>query len=416
VEHLARFGLERDPFRSESQLEFWFPSRGHVAAGKRLRRCVEQGKELCVLIGPVGSGTTTLLRALCEQLDPDRHEACLLVPLRGTRPEELRAMIARQLGIEVPAAERNVAMRELFATLVSIGETGRRAVLAIDEAHALAPEVLAELRALLQLEHEETRLLSVVLAGTPELGEAVGGDAGLAERVDLEVRLEPLALADAEAYLAHRLETAGGDPALFDASVLAAIVERAAGLPRRLNALADATLFEAHLAERARPTPEDVERAARDLPWARREAPPASPLDDGLGGSLRLGREIESEEAAESAPFADLELPEIGPELEGDVGSEIEAALGAGDEEGAPMLGGFADDRIVQAASFEDALDVREETAPGAWQSPMPLDDNDSTASRAAKPSAESDLAALPSEDELDDLFVDLVDEVEPER
>ena len=71
MEHLEHFGLARDPFRNEVQLEFWFASRAHVDVGRRLRRCVEQGKELCVLVGEVGSGTTTVARALIEQLDPD---------------------------------------------------------------------------------------------------------------------------------------------------------------------------------------------------------------------------------------------------------------------------------------------------------------------------------------------------------
>jgi MSHA biogenesis protein MshM len=139
VEHLERFGLECDPFRNEPQLEFWFSGRPHVAAGRRLRRCVEQGKELCVLIGPVGSGTTTVARALAEQLDPEAFEVALVVPLRGVDPDGLRAMIARQLGVESPAPERNESMRQLYAHLVALRASGRRVVIGIDEAHTPAP-------------------------------------------------------------------------------------------------------------------------------------------------------------------------------------------------------------------------------------------------------------------------------------
>jgi type II secretory pathway predicted ATPase ExeA len=413
VEHLERFGLERDPFRSESQLEFWFSSRTHVAAGRRLRRCVEQGKELCALVGPVGSGTTTVLRALFEQLDADRYETVMLVPMRGVGPEELRAIIARQLGIEEPARERSASMRQLFEHLVGLQAEGRRVVVGIDEAHTLAPDALAELRALLQLEAEEERLLSLVLVGTAELADAIAGDTSLPGRVDLQVSLEPLAADEAHAYLAHRLEVAGGDPALFDAAALDAITERAGGLPRRLNALADATLFEAHLAERARPTPEDVERAARDLPWATRAGTPraAPPADDVLDASLDAAPAIESLRDADSGSFADLDLPEAEPEI--DVAREIEAALAADDDE-APSHA-FAVEPTIREASFDDALERPETTAPGAWVSPPPLDD-DTTASRLAPRLDTRELPPIPSDDELDDLFVDLVDEVEPER
>ena len=58
MEHLEHFGLARDPFRNEVDLEFWFSSRPHVEVGRRLRRCAEQGKELCVLVGEVGSGAS----------------------------------------------------------------------------------------------------------------------------------------------------------------------------------------------------------------------------------------------------------------------------------------------------------------------------------------------------------------------
>lgn len=405
MEHLERFGLERDPFRSEPQLEFWYPGRTHVAAGKRLRRCVEQGKELCALVGPVGSGTTTVLRALFEQLDPDRFEALQLVPLRGLGADDLRAMIARLLGIESPAHGRSESLREVYARLVELQSEGRSTVIGIDEAHALSREAFAELHALLQLEHEERRLLSIVLAGTPDLSEAIAGDTGLPGRVDLQVALEPLASDEAHAYLLHRIEVAGGDPALFSAAVLEAVAARAAGLPRRLNALADGALFEAHLAERTAPTPEDVERAAKDLPWAASAVNAQTGADDLLDASLGTAPPIESLRDVDSASFADLDLPDVEPEI--DVAREIERAL-APDE---PLAGRFAVERTVRDASFDLDEPSPEETAPGAWQSPAPLDD-DTTASRLAP---QRDVPPVPSEDELDDLFVDLVEEVEPD-
>lgn len=436
VEHLERFGLERDPFRNEPQLEFWFGGRPHVAAGRRLRRCVEQGKELCVLIGPVGSGTTTVARALAEQLDPDAFEVALLVPLRGVDPDGLRAMIARQLGVESPAAERSEGMRQLYAHLVELRASGRRAVVGIDEAHTLGPEAMAELRVLLNLEHEEQRLLTLLLIGTPELVAAIARDPGLPGRVELQVALEPLAPEEAHEYLAHRLEVAGGNPVLFAPPVLDAIAERASGLPRRLNALADATLFEAHLAERERPTPEDVDRAARDLPWADPaletaalaeaiEPAPARALhgpalhEDGLAGFSGVPA-LDSLRDADAQSFADLDL-------EDDVERGLEEALVGATDDALEVGGegdGFALDHTVREPSIDASLLNPDETTPGNWQvarpadtaraaKPAPDDDNDVTASRLKthKPAGATELPPLPDEDELDGLFVDLVEE-----
>lgn len=433
MEHLKHFGLEREPFRNEPQVEFWFGAAGHVAAGKRLRRCAEQGKELCVLVGEVGSGTTTLTRALFEQLDPDRFEMALLVPMRGVAADALRGMVARQLGVESPPRESAECMRQLFAHLVALRSQGRHAIVAIDEAHGLDAAAFAELRTLLNLEFEDRRLVTLLLVGTPALADSIEADAGFAGRVELQVALPPLAAAEAHAYLAHRIELAGGEPGLFEEAVAEAIAARAAGLPRRLNALADATLFEAHLAQHARPTLYDVERAARDLPWAHAalvtsplaesielessapEPPPAVSDDDGLDASFGVAEPaLESLRDADAASFADLDLPEAEPDLGDDVGRDVEHALAADADETGDAAGRFALDRTTPGDEIEADL-LSEQTAPGAWQSPSPVAtaDADTTASRG-KPAAAAPVSPatpVPDDDELDNLFVDLVEE-----
>ena len=86
MEHLERFGLEREPFRNEPQPDFWFESRGAADARARLLRCLRQGKELSVLCGEVGAGTTTLARRVLDDLDPDVFEVGLLVFSNGAAP------------------------------------------------------------------------------------------------------------------------------------------------------------------------------------------------------------------------------------------------------------------------------------------------------------------------------------------
>ncbi|HSJ96073.1 MAG TPA: AAA family ATPase, partial [Myxococcota bacterium] len=324
MEHLERFGLEREPFRNEPQPDFWFESRGAADAKARLLRCLRQGKELSVLCGEVGAGTTTLARRVLDELDPDRFEVGLLVVGRGVEAAWLRAAIARQLGVAEPAEARGAAMRQLYEHLVRLRQDGRRAVIAIDEAQALGGEPLAELVAMLNFEHEDERLLSALLVGSLELERMLGREPALLGRCELRVRLEPLAGEEARAYIAHRLVVAGGDPALFAPELADVIAERAGGLPRRMNALADNALFEAHLARREWPEAADIERAARDLPWAASSAdtlagvtpaalglePPkddaAPPIAAGLDGRAR---------AAASAALEALDGPDLGADL-----------------------------------------------------------------------------------------------------
>ena len=377
MEHLERFGLSRDPFRNDSQLDFYFESASHAHAKQRLVRCLRQGKELCVLVGEVGSGTTTLARVLFEELEPERFEAGMLVVARGIEAAWLRTAIARQLGIEDPSPERAAAVRQLYERLVALHEQGRRAIVAIDEAQALAgSEALADLVALLNFEHEDARLLSAVLIGSPALEGALAREPALLGRVELRVRLEPLSPTDARAYLAHRLRVAGGDPSILSPEVMDAIAARASGIPRRINALADNALFEAHLASRRRATVSDVERAARDLPWARggdelaperSEADVATAIDEEVASALEEPTEL----LEAPAPPRRRPMPVRTPDL----------------------------DSTIRAGEFDEGLletDAPDQTQPGAWRTAAPV-----------APKREP----LTDEDELDGLFVDLVDE-----
>jgi hypothetical protein len=132
--------------------------------------------------------------------------------------------------------------------------------------------VLRELRGLLNLEYEEKRLLTLVLVGLPALARAVAAEPALTERVDLPLRLGALGDEESPRYLTHRIRAAGGNPAILESGAVAALVKWAGGVPRRLNALADAALFEAHLAGRVSATAADVERAALELELPQPEA------------------------------------------------------------------------------------------------------------------------------------------------
>lgn len=416
MEHLERFGLEREPFRNEPQPDFWFESRSVADARARLLRCLRQGKELSVLCGEVGAGTSTLARRLLDDLDPDAFEAGLLVVGRGAEPAWLRAAVARQLGIAEPAAGRPEALRQLYGHLVGLHQDGRRAVIAIDEAQVLGAEALAELLALLNFEHEDQRLLSVLLVGSLELERLLAREPALLGRCELRVRIEPLGGAEARAYIAHRLVVAGGDPALFAPELADVIAERAGGLPRRMNALADNALFEAHLARREWPEAADIERAARDLPWAASSAdtlagvtpaalglePPkddaAPPIAAGLDGRAR---------AAASAALEALD----GPDLGADLGPALDDEMG-GDLQAPAPAGGPRPAREFDLAMREEELHAEvlastgpDHTAPGAWGRARPASLDDEVLGTVPP--------RLPDESEIDGLFVDLVEEDE---
>jgi general secretion pathway protein A len=348
VEHLQHFGLAEDPFRNEPRLEHYFETHANRDAMRRLERGLRQAKGLLVLAGEIGSGKTMVVRRLLETLEEEVFEASMLVVLPGAADAGWTlSRFASQLGIETPALEREALLTQIYEKLAIVREDGRHAVLIIDDAHALASQpTLAEVCGLLKLEYEERRLLSLVLTGAPGLEQALGNDSTLARRVDVKVRLEPLDPTGAAAYLAHRIDAAGGNPAILDPGAVAALHALGGGLPGRMNTLADNALFEAFLCGRPKMTRTDVERASRDLGFGAAEAAPltsapaAHPLASvppervvrhaGLSAGASAEEDFDFGQPAAAARLprrAELEIVDPIDESLGELDSELEAVF-----------------------------------------------------------------------------------------
>jgi type II secretory pathway predicted ATPase ExeA len=269
VEHLHHFNLNDDPFRNEPLLRFFFDTRQQQHALRRMERSARQQKGLSVLVGEVGSGKTMVVRQLLENLEEEMFEAGMMVVLNGAADASwMLTRYAKQLGVEEPPREREALIAEIYDRLAIVREDGRHAVLIIDDAQALAtPETLSEICGLLKLEYEDRRLLSLVLAGTPGLAEAIGSDDILSHRVDVKVELEAFDAQTASDYLLHRVRQAGGDGAILDATCVAALHRFGRGVPGLMNTLADNAMFEAFLCGRQSVSGMDVERAHSDLGW-----------------------------------------------------------------------------------------------------------------------------------------------------
>jgi general secretion pathway protein A len=339
VKHLHHFKLAEDPFRNEPLLRFLFESRQQQEALLRLDRAVRQAKGLCVLTGEVGSGKTMVVRQLLDNLEEEVFEASMLVVLNGAADAAwMLTRFGRLLGIEEPPRERESLLAQIYERLAIIREDGRHAVLIIDDAQALSsPETLSEVCGLLKLEYEDRRLLTLVLAGTPGLAEALASDPVLAHRVDAKVTLEAGDPPTTAAYVAHRVRCAGGDPRVFDPGAVAALHQHGRGIPGLMNTLADNALFEAFLCGRASVSALDVDRAHRDLSWEPLEAGPAlvSPPAPAAAPEATARVASPAPAAAVRQPFAASAMAQA-PAAQnapddsfGDLDSELEAVFAA---------------------------------------------------------------------------------------
>jgi general secretion pathway protein A len=284
VSYLEFYELSQEPFSNAPVSRFYYSSAQHAQALLRLTHAVSGMKGLAVLVGDIGAGKTTLARRMLDSLPEDEYEAALLVIVHsGVTASWLLRRIALQLGVENPADEKLALLSQVYQRLIRIYESGKKAVLLIDEAQMLASrEIMEEFRGLLNLEVPERKLISFVFFGLPEIEEHLRLDPPLAQRVALKYRLEPLNAEATEAYVRHRLKLAGAPRVPFTPGALVRLHAHTRGIPRLINTLCDNALFEGFVARTRVLDEGTIERVARDLDLAVPEesaeaGPPAAP-------------------------------------------------------------------------------------------------------------------------------------------
>lgn len=308
--YLDFFELTQEPFSNAPVSRFYYNSVQHSQALTRLMHAVSYMKGLSILIGDIGAGKTTLARRMLDSLPESEYEAALLVIIHsGITANWLLRRIALQLGVENPAQEKLALLSQLYNRLLQIYESGKKAVVLIDEAQMLETrELMEEFRGLLNLEVPERKLISFVFFGLPEIEQNLKLDPPLAQRVALRYKLEPFTAESTEAYVKHRLRLAGCPRMPFTADALLAVHAHSGGTPRVINTLCDNALFEAFLSRQTSINGELVERVAKNL---------------GLQGSVPVGGVASAEKAAAPArpgsrpSTGKIDLAEIDRYLEG---------------------------------------------------------------------------------------------------
>ena len=288
--YLEFYQLSQEPFSNAPVARFYYSSAQHAQALMRLMHAVQSMKGLALLVGDIGTGKTTLARRMLDNLPEDEYEAALLVIIHsGITANWLLRRIALQLGVESPAEEKLALLSQLYQRLVRIYEQGKKAVVLIDEAQMLATrEIMEEFRGLLNLEVPESKLISFVFFGLPEIEENLRLDPPLAQRVALRYRLEPLTADATDAYIKHRLKLAGASRVPFTPEAVAAVHRFSRGTPRLINTLCDNALFEGFVARQVDVDEALVERMARDLALEPEGPPRGTEGGDGARKSARV--------------------------------------------------------------------------------------------------------------------------------
>jgi general secretion pathway protein A len=246
------YGLTEKPFSLSSDPKFLYRSAAHASAFERLHAGIRRREGLIVLTGDIGTGKTTLCRAVLDKLDRRTFSTFVPDPF-ASREDFLKTLLvdfgvmstADLRGGRLAGASRAELTYPLYEFLDALVPLQAFAVLVIDEAQHLSLPLLEEIRILSDLERRE-KLLQVVLVGQPELRSnlKLPQMRQVDQRVSVRCELTPLGVHDIRAYIDHRLDvaSASGRCVAFVESSIHLIAEASGGVPRVINRICDRAL------------------------------------------------------------------------------------------------------------------------------------------------------------------------------
>jgi len=279
------YGFVQPPFTLTPDPRFLYRSEAHEEAISRLVQAIRRKEGFIVLTGDIGTGKTTSCRALLEQLDASTFTSLILNPFLSV--EELLREVLLDFGVvsreavrsgRIATASSHELINTLHEFLLSLVPIRGSAVLIIDEAQHLSPQVLEQIRIISNLETNETKLLQIVLVGQLNLLDtlAAADMRQLDQRISIRATLKPLSREEVEAYIAHRLWVARGSTAVtFEPEAFDLVHDYTDGVPRVINLLCDRALMLGSQMRVNRMTPEIIRQAAANLGLRTRQAAPS---------------------------------------------------------------------------------------------------------------------------------------------
>jgi general secretion pathway protein A len=270
------FGLNEAPFSLAPDPRFLFASASHSAALAQVGYALERREPLVVITGEIGTGKTLLCRTVLQRLRRKTFLSVINDPL--LERDDLLKELLQDFGViskdrtKLTEASRHELIQTLHAFLRSLAPVQAHAVVIIDEAQHLQPDVLEEIRLLSNIDDERGTLLQIILVGQTDLESLLSRPElrQLQQRVSRRFRLEPLNRDEVTEYIKHRLALArdGKPPSQlpgatelareladwattnagveFTPDAIHAVSQLSGGLPRVINLLCDRSLEEAY--------------------------------------------------------------------------------------------------------------------------------------------------------------------------
>ncbi|MBE0556014.1 MAG: AAA family ATPase, partial [Proteobacteria bacterium] len=180
---------------------------------------IEEGDEcVAVIVGDVGLGKTMSIRMIIDSLDQRKYKIVLITNPGISFVQILQEIIGQLTGKQCEENRKvdllEIFNRQLFLTFAE----GRKILIFIDEANAITPINLENLRLLTNMQGDRRNLFTMVLAGQIEFARRLEHPkrANLFQRIGAYNRIDKLESAEkVRTYVETRLMLAGATKRIF---------------------------------------------------------------------------------------------------------------------------------------------------------------------------------------------------------
>jgi general secretion pathway protein A len=245
--YLNFFDLNKEPFQITPDPAFLFLSQGHKEALASIIYGVEKCKGFILIVGPVGVGKTTILRAYLEKNENERVKTIYLFNANVSYHNLLSYML-KMLDVVPESDDISEMVTQLHQILMKEYQRGHKILLLIDEAQNMPVDTLENLRMLSNFETATEKLIQIVFSAQPEFEKTLNLEElkQLKQRIAVKAVISPLSEQEGLTYIHHRLQMAAQkETAIFTERALKEIVRTAEGIPRVINVLCDNCLITA---------------------------------------------------------------------------------------------------------------------------------------------------------------------------
>lgn len=239
--YTQHFNLNLLPFENVPDPLFFYDNGDHARIRKQITGSLQSGRGLIVVTGPIGSGKTTL----SQMIKADFPENIKLIwmaepPANST---DLYLFLAQELGLQPSSTEKTFVMRDIRNALLKINSEGKKCLVIMDESHLMSDDVINGIRLLNNLEEGSLKLIQLLLLGQEELMDKINKPEmePFKQRIAALEVLGKMNVDTMRKYVTHRLQVAGGSPALISDTgwEALAIAFSTGGTPRTINSLCD---------------------------------------------------------------------------------------------------------------------------------------------------------------------------------